>query len=49
MILCRHVDHKCYCEAKTNGQLLRELLTVNFQPLTFKNIGISKLYNIDFV
>ena len=41
-IFCRHIDHKCCYEAKTNGQLLRELLAVNFQSsvlLTFKNIG----------
>ena len=47
-ILCRHVRHKCYYEAKTNGQLLRELLAVNFQsflPLKFKNIGVSRLYS----
>ena len=48
-MLCRHVDHKCCFEVKTNGQLLRELFTVSFQsslPLTFKNIGVSKLYII---
>ena len=28
-ILCRHVEHKCCYEAKTNGQLLRELLAVS--------------------
>ena len=52
MILCRHVDHKCCYEAKTNGQLLRELLAVSFQsslPLTFQNIDVSKLYSTDFV
>ena len=51
-ILFRHVDHKCCYEAKTNRQLLRELLAVSFQlslPVTFKNIGIGKLYSTDFV
>ena len=51
-ILCRHVDHKCCYKVKTNGQLLHELLAVSFQlslSLTFKNIGISKLYSTDFV
>ena len=48
MILCRHIDHECCYEAKTNGQLLRELLAISFQsplPPTFKNIGVSKLYS----
>ena len=38
-ILYRHVDHKCFYEAKTNGQLLCELWAVTFQsslPLTFQ-------------
>ena len=38
-ILRRHVDHKCCYKAKTNGQLLCELLVVSFQsslPLMFK-------------
>ena len=51
-ILSRHVDYKCYYEAKTNGQLLHELLAVSFElslPLTFKNIWVSKLYSTDFV
>ena len=49
-ILYRHVHHKCW--VKNNRQLLCELLAVSFQPslpLTFKNIGVGKLYSTDFV